>query len=276
MLQVELKVFNSGWVPARKGLVLAGGGWAKLRMPALFAMVQHPKRGVILYDTGYSTRFYEATRKLPYRVIRTITPAELTEEGNADRQLERTGVKANEVKTIILGHGHVDHVPGVVYFPGAELVVSRCEWEAMQGPAFRLFTRAYLKSLYEGIGNKLRFVEFEKEGRPLAGFDLAVDLYGDQTMILVPLPGHTVGQMGLLVNSQAGRFFFIGDAAWLSENYLTLTPPSLPAGLILASKKQFMATLCKVRDFHLQNPDVIIVPSHCPKTWESIKERVGA
>lgn len=276
MVQVELKVFNSGWVPAKRGMVLRGGGGQKLVMPALFALVRRPQQGVILYDTGYSTRFFEATRNFPYRVMRWITPAELTENGNADRQLERTGVKAGEVKTIILGHGHVDHVPGVSYFPGAELVVSRREWEAMQGPALLLFTRAYLKSLYQGLGNKLRFIDFDKEGKPLEGFDLGVDLFEDGSLVLVPLPGHTAGQMGLIVNSTAGRFFFIGDAAWVSENFENLAPPSRLASLILADPKQFLVTLQKIRDFHLKNPDVIIVPSHCPRAWEKIRPSVGS
>ncbi len=276
MVQVELKVFNSGWVPARRSMVLRGGGREKLVMPALFAMVRHPEQGVALYDTGYSTRFYEATRRFPYRIIRWITPAQLSEDGNADRLLESAGVKADEVRTIILGHGHVDHVPGAVYFPAAEMVVCRSEWEAMQGPALILATRAYLKSLYQDLTNRLRFIDFEKEGKPLPGFDRAVDLFGDGSLILVPLPGHTAGQMGLIVNSTAGRFFFIGDSGWVSENYQDLTPPSRLASLILHDKKQFFETLRKIHEFHLQNPEVIIVPSHCPRTWEKIKPSVGS
>jgi len=275
MEQVELKVFNSGWVPVRKGMVVAGGGRERIFMPAIFAMIRRPGQGVILYDTGYSTRFYEATRWPPYRVLRWFTPAQLQKRDNANNQLSRAGVKPEEVSMIILGHGHVDHVPGVSYFPGAEVVVSGREWEAMQGGAWRLLTKGYVKSLYEGLENRFRFIDFEKEGKPLAGFDAAVDLLGDESLILVPLPGHTSGQMGLLVNSLAGRYFFIGDAAWITENYATLTPPSALARTILASNADFSATLRRILDFHRQNPDVVIVPSHCPRTWERIRPAVG-
>jgi len=269
-VEVELKVFNSGWVPAHKSMVITGGR-GKIRMPALFAMIRHPRQGVILYDTGYSTRFYEATSKLPYRLMRIFTPAEIREEDNADRQLLAAGVSPDEVRTIILGHGHADHSPGIVYFPNAEVVVESREWEAMQGSALKLFLNAYVKSLYEGIGNKIRLVDLEKQGKPCQGFDRGLDLFDDGSMILVSLPGHTAGQMGLLVNAASGKFFFIGDAAWITDNYLTLCPPARPARLIIHSFKNFMNSLRKVQEFNRKFPEVIIVPSHCPSAWERVK-----
>ncbi len=269
--EMEIRVFNSGWVPANEKVVLSGGPSRSIRMPALFAMFRRPG-GVTLYDTGYNTSFYEATRRFPYRIMRYITPAEISDEQNAGRQLERAGVAADEVDTIILGHGHVDHVPGIWAFPRAKVVVSASEWEAMQGPALKLFTRGYLKSLYDGLPNEIETIDLEDRGSTYGPFRRAADLFGDGSMILVPLPGHTAGQMGLLANMADGRrFFFIGDAAWVRENYLDLRPPSVLARTILASKTDYLKTLETVRDFHLERPEVIIVPAHCPAAWEELK-----
>ncbi len=269
--ELELTVFNSGWVPAHKKLVVAGGPGGEVRMPALFALIRHPEHGLILYDTGYHTRFYEATKKFPYSLMRRFTPAEIEESDNVERQLQRIGVAPEDVKTIILGHGHVDHVPGVECFPDAKLIVCRREWEAMQGSPLAVFTKAYLKSLYQGIANEIEFINFRERGQPLSPFHATIDLFGDGSLVLVFLPGHTPGQAGLIVTlADERKFFFIGDAAWVRQNYLDMKPPALPARVILASYADFKTTLQRVHDYHQQNPEVVIVPAHCPDAWSQL------
>ncbi len=270
---IQLRVFNSGWIPVHKKVALSGGPNEKIEMPALFAMIRHPDHGVVLYDTGYNTKFYEATRHLPYRIMRVLTPARITPQDNADRQLQAVGIEPEQVKTVILGHGHVDHVPGIGAFPGAKVVIDGREWQAMQGPALKIFTHGYVKSLYRDMNNQREIIDFDILGKPYGPFEQSVDLFDDGSMILIPLPGHTVGQMGLLVNLADGRrFFFIGDAAWLSENYLQMKPPMAIARIILDSQKDYKNTLELIHDFHHDHPEVVIVPAHCPATWEKLIE----
>ena len=70
----------------------------------------------------------------------------------------------------------------------------------------------------------------EVEGNPLP--TIAQDLFGDGTMLVVPLPGHTIVLMGLLgrgqrVGLEIGDWcLFAGDAAWSSDAYRTLSPTS--------------------------------------------------
>ena len=70
----------------------------------------------------------------------------------------------------------------------------------------------------------------EVEGNPLP--TIAQDLFGDGTMLVVPLPGHTIVHMGLLgrgqrVGLEIGDWcLFAGDAAWSSDAYRTLSPTS--------------------------------------------------
>ncbi len=268
---VDVKVLNSGWVETPKGMVAQGEGWRKIRVPAMFALIRHPERGVILYDTGYHTRFYEAAGGFPFGVLQKFTPAEIEPEHNAAAQLEKHGIAPGDVKTIIIGHGHVDHVAGVKDFPDAKLVVERREWDFMQGNRYKIFGKGYVKSLYEGIPNEVDTVNFEGHTSGEGLFDKAVDLCVDGSLMLAPLRGHTRGQMGLMVNLPGGEsYFFIGDAAWISENYLRKLPPSRPARMILADFQKFKKTLQVLNDFHRDYPWVTIVPSHCPATWENL------
>ncbi len=269
---IELTVFNSGWVTANKKMVMAGAKKEKILMPATYAMIRHPEKGLILYDTGYHTKFYKATKYPPYRIMRYLTPAKIEEEDNVDRKLEKMGIPTSEVNTIILGHGHVDHVPGVIYFPQAKLIMERKEWESMQGPALKVFTKGYITSLYKGITNEMTLLDLTSQGTPYGPFDCALDLWGDSSMILVPLPGHTPGQMGLLVNLPDGRtVFFIGDATWLRENYILNKLPAFIVRAMLASFTDFKATVNLLHNFHKEHPEVTIVPCHCPDAWEELK-----
>jgi glyoxylase-like metal-dependent hydrolase (beta-lactamase superfamily II) len=48
------------------------------------------------------------------------------------------------------------------------------------------------------------------------GFERSLDIYNDNTLVLVSLAGHTPDQMGLFLNTSAGKHcFFIGDTTWL-------------------------------------------------------------
>ncbi len=50
------------------------------------------------------------------------------------------------------------------------------------------------------------------------GFDESLDLFGDGRLVLVPLPGHTPGSVGLFVTLDSGRrLFFSGDTSWRLE-----------------------------------------------------------
>ena len=263
---LKLQFFNSGWISTEKKIVVRGASGGKIRIPALFAMIDHPDHGVILYDTGYTERFFDATQKWPYKIMRTLTPVKLINE-NIVQQLARSGVKPEDVKTIIISHGHVDHIPGVNHFPDAVILIDQKEWDFMQGPSLKIFKNGYLKSLYEDIPNPIEFIDFSKT-QSCGPFDNVVDFLGDGTLLLVPLPGHTIGQTGLMVNLPDGRkFFLIGDAAWVADNYLLPKPPAPMVRFILRSNQGLMDTLKRLHHFNLENPDVIIVPSHCPAAW---------
>lgn len=270
---VDVKVFNSGWVAAKRGVVLSGGGLEELQMPALFAMFKHPVQGAMLYDTGYHTRFYEATEKFPFSILRILTPAKISEDGNAIRQVEKAGLAAADIKTIIIGHGHVDHIPGALDFPAAKIIIDRRELAYMQsGSGVGMLFKGYIKSFNDKLTNDVETVDFANKGQSIGPFPNAIDLWNDGSMILVPLEGHTIGQMGLLVNASDGkRYFFISDAAWISENYLDLKPPFLIVRTILHSYHKFKATLYFLNNFHNRFPEVVIVPCHCPTVYAKLK-----
>ena len=65
MLINKLKLYECGYCTHPEKVVLPNGSLKRLKFPATVALLQHPTRGYILFDTGYAARFFQATKKFP-------------------------------------------------------------------------------------------------------------------------------------------------------------------------------------------------------------------
>ena len=63
---------------------------------------------------------------------------------------------------------------------------------------------------------KWSVIEFSGNGP--CGFTQGKDVYGDGSVWLVSMPGHTPGSVGMFVTTGQGRkLFFVGDTVWLKR-----------------------------------------------------------
>lgn len=275
--KMKVKVFNTAWVRTRKRLLLASAKFEPLDVVTLFGVVEHPQQGVILFDTGVHTQFHQATRKFPYRIHSILTPFGLREENNAGNQLLKIGLHPRDVKAIIISHAHADHIPGIIDFPNAKVIINKVEldfmrWDHTKHYSIKLFRNAYLKSLYNNCCNEIIPIDFTSRGKRHKFFNNAVDLWDDGSMYLVELPGHTKGQMGLFMNNVESKdMFFVGDAAYLQDNIRYNIPTSKIFQIVYASPKYFINTLNTLHELQKAHPDLLIIPSHCSETWKILK-----
>jgi glyoxylase-like metal-dependent hydrolase (beta-lactamase superfamily II) len=275
--KLKVKVFNTARILTRKGIVLAGAKFAPIELAALFAVIEHPQKGIILFDTGLHTQFHNATRKFPYRMYSIFVPCDLKEENNAGSQLKKLGIHPRDVQAIIISHGHADHIPGIIDFPNAKIIINKVEldfmrWDNTKHHSIKLLMNAYLKSEYSSCRNEIMPIDFTARGQSHGIFNTAVDLWDDGTMYLVPLPGHTKGQMGLFMsNVESGDLFFVGDAAHLQENIRNNIPTSKLFQIVYTSPKTFINTLNMLHELQESKPDLLMIPSHCPDAWNMLK-----
>ena len=70
----------------------------------------------------------------------------------------------------------------------------------------------------------------------------------------------------MLANTDRGRIFFVADSCWLARSVTENRTVGPLGSLITDSPRQLAATIAQLHAFAQSNPDVMIVPSHCPET----------
>jgi glyoxylase-like metal-dependent hydrolase (beta-lactamase superfamily II) len=153
----------------------------------------------IVVDTGIPDSG-EALKYHSYSESETLKPGQ-----GMIPQLAKAGVKPEEIDIVILTHLHWDHVGNVDKLPNAEFIVSREELRFALDPLFPC--RVSYDALQLGrepmflkVIERIRTVEM-KEKEVVEG------------VRLIPLPGHTPGSIGVVVDTGKGPYVIAGDAA---------------------------------------------------------------
>lgn len=127
-------------------------------------------------------------------------------------QLASIGVAPGQIGVVGISHYHFDHTGQAKHFPQARLLMGRGDVKALQAPGN---SRAKPLAHWFGGGGELKEVAGDE------------DIFGDGTVVMLDLPGHTPGHHGLLVKlQQKGYVLLSGDVAHFRENYLTDGVPS--------------------------------------------------
>ncbi|MEM7660100.1 MAG: MBL fold metallo-hydrolase, partial [Bacteroidota bacterium] len=125
----SLTYFSTGYTEAPAFIAKGGGGFGEIRFHATCLLIEHSQEGYLLFDTGYTPRFHEITRRWPYRIHRWSTPVVAKSEWTIAQQLTEKGIAPSDIRKIIVSHFHSDHVGGLKDFPEAEIWCSRASRE---------------------------------------------------------------------------------------------------------------------------------------------------
>jgi glyoxylase-like metal-dependent hydrolase (beta-lactamase superfamily II) len=259
-----------------EAMVMRGHSWRKMMFPAIVGLIRHPIRGVTLFDTGYAERFDRETATFPERFYRWVTPMHLPAEEDLVVQLQQQGIAADEVRQIFISHFHADHIAGLRDFPRASFYCSRPAYAAIRNLGrFRGVSKGYLAGLLpDDFEARCVFIEDCQSigiDSRLQPFRQGYDLFGDASLIAIALPGHAIGQFGLLLESNARSRFLIGDAAWTENAYVDDRKPNLLTHLIMDSGREYCETLRKLASLYLANDDLQLIPSHCQYSFQAFQ-----
>jgi glyoxylase-like metal-dependent hydrolase (beta-lactamase superfamily II) len=137
---------------------------------------------------------------------------------------QRCGVNPAQVDMVFMTHAHGDHRMGLESFPNAELLMPEMELREL-----RIRTDIPLVQRIQGAGTRLT-----------------------PSTEVIPLPGHTAGLCGLLLDAAEGRVLIAGDAVYTRDHYGTRN-----AGFNCADRAQALQTYERIAGL----ADVV-VPGH--------------
>ncbi|MBL8077341.1 MAG: MBL fold metallo-hydrolase [Anaerolineales bacterium] len=275
---MKINILHAGYCTAPEHLAISGGRWKTIHFPAMFALLQHPTFGSMLFDTGYSYRFFDETKKLPIRLYRWMTPVTLHEEDLLVNQLVTFGIRPQDVSHVFISHFHADHVGSLQDLSWSRFIYMPHAFSYLRNlpPAEDMkyaFLRGLIPTDFDSRSHEVDMTKSILLPEEYAPFKTGYDLLGDKSIIGVELPGHALGQMGLFVREESGKlFFFVADAAWLKQAIMENRPPHKIADLLFPDPEAYRETLGNLHSYHLTHPDTIVIPSHCDETIRDLEK----
>ncbi len=269
---MKINILNAGYCTAPEHIAIHGGRWRTIHFPAMFALFRHPKFGAMLFDTGYSYRFFDETKKFPKRFYRWMTPVTLHEEDLVVNQLATFNLQPRDISHVFISHFHADHIGSLPDLSWSRFVYMPHAFSHLRNlsPSEDM-KHAYLRGLIPtDFDSRSQLVDMSKPillAKEYAPFKTGYDLLGDGSIIGVELPGHALGQMGIFARDDDDKlFFFVADAAWLKRSIVENRPPHKIANFLFPDPKVYRETLGNLQTYYLTHPDTHVIPSHCDET----------
>lgn len=217
-------------------------------VPVFF--IDHPQGGV-LFDTGPNPLAFVNPEAAWGGLAKVFLPLGGPESGVV-AQLKTIGITPDKVRYVVNSHLHFDHAGGNRFFPKATFIIAAREWEWAQRPESE--GMGYFRADWDHPYN-LQLINHEW------------DIFRDERLIVLPLPGHTPGHQGLLVRlKEQGPILLSGDSVPLEENLAR----NLPARNNLDAEKT-RESMNRLREMQEREKSLLIY-GHDPLFWEGLRK----
>lgn len=217
--------------------------------PVYTYIVEHAD-GHIAIDTGLNSKV-----KIP-RFIRRILPHPLTgPDEEIGPQMRKIGLSPDDVRLVLATHLDWDHVGGVGHFPNAEIQVHRPEWDF----ASKFLGKVrYIPKLWpESFRPKL----YDLDPEPLGPFPTSRSVTDRGDVRLVPIPGHSIAQVGVVITTSGPTLFFGADHMLSADLFASDIADERLVMLGALYRKDAIQTSRRIAQFIRDEP-TILLPAH--------------
>lgn len=251
---MKMHFLSGGRVRMRKATYVPGTDRSEtIELPVISALLRHPQ-GNVLFDTGCHPAVAEDPAAHWRGMEKFMTPIMPPGE-NVLTGLEAIGVAPDDIDVVVCSHLHPDHCGCNAFFRKATCLVHANEVAAARAPD--AVTMGFLAGEWD-------------VGLPLDELNGQRDVFADGRIVLIPLPGHTRGSIGALVQlDRDGTFLLASDTVSLR---VTLDRDVAPrntwdAGTLLKSWQE-------VR--RIEAGGATVICGHDDAQWQTLRKGANA
>lgn len=206
----------------------------RLWLPVSAYLIEHPK-GKILVDTGWSRELspkgiYDRSAQIRHMSfpLYLVNQGEIAKGEAVSEQLHLLGVEPKDLDYVLLTHLDCDHASGVKQVKAAKRILVSKD-EAVCAKKHRL---RYAASMWEGVS----FTEFDFMNTGIGPVGKSYDLFGDGSVQLVNIPGHSDGLFAVLVRNEVGQYVLLySDGGYATESWQRM----ICSGIATDRKQQY-------------------------------------
>ena len=191
----------------------------RMTLPVFTFLIEHPK-GLILVDTGWCREIspegiYDAkaaVKVLPPHLAALFHP-NLPKGMAIHEQLAAMGIRPEDLDYVLLTHLDPDHVAGLRHVKRARHIIL---------PEDEYFWSC--RTVYKARQPQNLWIQHPMErpyyrGSPLGPNHWVIDLFGDESVQMINVPGHTDGQAAILIRNGGQFVLLAADAAYSPRNW---------------------------------------------------------
>jgi len=266
---MKLYAFSSGALTIGKGaLVNMAPMEPPIQVPVGFYVVRHP-RGNVLFDTGNNDKIITDPSYwgASFNALKPVNTPDVA----IDTQLQKIGLKPDDITYVVVSHLHLDHGGNVGKFPKSTIIAQKSEirnafWpEPGTGGPYMVGDVLPLRSANTDYPNAVKTIELEGD----------LDIFNDGALVVKRWVAHTPGSQMMVVRlKNTGPIILTGDNVYLRENVEKSTPPNIvlayqPSGFFTAFEwiRKMMATE-KANFFTAHDPDAFKAMKKAPEFYD--------
>lgn len=216
-------------------------------------VIDHPKRGLFVVDTGVTERWRtEPGAGVASAGVRLLVSGIAAETSLAS--IVATHGRGRPLAGVFFTHLHIDHVLGLPEIPISTPLFAGPGERELAGAEALLLGRT-MDTFF--AGRTLHAFDYAK-AEPLGPIAEAIDVFGDRSLFALHTPGHTAGSTAYLVRTTKGPVLLTGDCSHTRWGWDNEVEP----GLFSADRPTNLASLRALRALAAQHPTMPVIVGH--------------
>lgn len=252
-------------------------GLGPARMTCHCLLVETDRDGLVLVDTGLGAADVAQPEERLSRFFLALMRPRLDLAETAREQVLALGFSPRDVRHVVLTHLDFDHAGGLADFPDATVHLLADEVAAARRRTTWIERGRYRPRQWTPEPS---WQTYSPGGEEWFGFRCVRDLVGlPPEILLVPLPGHTLGHTGVAVRTLGGWLLHAGDAYFYRDE-IDPEAPTCPLGLrayqafMEADRAARLANQARLRELvRVHGGDVRVLCSHDATLFEAFAGR---